>query len=78
MELRNACVEFYDWFYKNAPFTAEFTATEALGILVEINDKLESFRVDQENLKKDLAIFHISQSENSELQKVDKVCNCFS
>lgn len=73
IDLEKRCTSLLDWFLDNAPYSHTYTAKEALEILDDIDKKLNALREEEALLKKKLAVFNISQSENADLAKLEKV-----
>lgn len=60
-------------FLENGPFTAEWSAKDALSNLKDYRKQLQMLRDKEAQLRKDLALFGISLPESMELARLERV-----
>lgn len=71
--LRRNGITLLEGFLEKGPFTAEWTAKEALSCLKDYRAQLRALREKEEQLRRDLALFGISLPESLELARLERV-----
>lgn len=71
--LRRNGITLLEGFLEKGPFSAEWTAKEALASLKDYRNQLKFLRDKEEQLRKDLALFGISLPESLELARLERV-----
>ncbi|KAK0165141.1 hypothetical protein PV328_003689 [Microctonus aethiopoides] len=59
-------------FYDSGPFTSDWTSLDALRWLADFRQEIEMSRYREQELKNNLEVFQIIQSDSEELAKIDK------